>query len=114
MYSTFIGFERLQELRRRPLAPWPAYLRAHPKANPRRVTVGEVVECADRPARERHALVVRAHEAYLQTHSERDTSKLTVRELLEWYASTSDRPQTGRGRAGRRPEPSHRDRKASK
>jgi len=97
VYSTFIGFDRLQELRRRPPSVWAAYRRAHPSADPRHVTVGEVVEWAERPAREAHALVVRAHEAYVRAHSKKDASKLTVRELLAWYAQGEERSGTRRG-----------------
>jgi uncharacterized protein DUF4288 len=89
VYSTFIDFDRLQKLRRRSLAPWPAYRRAHPKADPRRVTVGEVVDWVDRPERKRYAFVVRAHAAYVRAHPANDASKMTVRDLLTWYAGTS-------------------------
>jgi len=89
VYSTFTDFDRLQELRSRPLAPWAAYRRAHPKADPRRVTVGEVVDWVDRPERERYALVVRAHAAYVRAHPAKAASKMTVRDLLTWYAGVS-------------------------
>jgi hypothetical protein len=90
VFSAFLNLRLLKILRDPRKGPWPAYQRAHPKADRDHVTVDELVDWWKRSGRGdlTRVLPVMAYgpwPAYQRAHPGANPERLKVYEVVEWY-----------------------------